>query len=821
MATAPRSHGADRGAPPVSNGPTPGTPRSRRLWLAAELVATFALGVWLMTFLHLSPDGRSQEELGAAGNDSYYHVKMAALMPELGLVREFPWLQFVWFTQYDDEFVSHHYGFHVLLLPFVHGAKALGYDYLSGGRWAISFFFGLVLMLVVALLIESGVRWRWLWLILFLLLPSDFFWRHSTIRAIAPSLVFMLLLLVAMFRRRPVLAAILVAAYGHLYLGAVVYSPLLVVSYVAACAVGSAEDRREGLRMALWTACGWFVGLRTYPYFGGALEFLRMQVFGTGLSPDIPVGSEWGSYGSVWEFAAGMCGPVLAVWAACATARLRWGPRLDVRELSLTLMNFGFLLLTLKAKRFIEYWPVFAMLNASFLVAPPLGALADRLRARLDALSPVAARLWAWSIAALLSMTAIVLLLPVTLSSLRSRLLSDYAPAPQLVAHLPWWSGLAAMLTTIALFRFFSERRGRPDADISLAIARTLSIAAGGAAILGASLVIAGPRMVALQRSVRPSYDLPAVRNTMEYLASVSDAGDIVFTDDWDVFPVYFYFNHHNRFIVGLDPKFTHARDPELWERFVRVSRGEVPRSVEVTTIDGGLPGPRRIDVRLTDIRDHFRARWVVVDSDHKALARRLADTPQFAELLYPKTDYKACADAPYLIFRVRDGDAPTPVRPTEPKPGRPLYLSDLDPVSVIQGWGELTPDRSVEGEPLHVGRRFCDRGLGTHTPLELTYELPAGCAAFEAVVGVHAGLGSRGSAVAVVEVDGREVFRSDILIGGGGEASIRADVSGARRLTLRAEPTSDGNRFDHVDWCDARLIAAGATSTGTEENQP
>jgi hypothetical protein len=330
-----------------------------KAWTALELLAAFVLGVWLMCFLHLSPEGLTQAELGASGNDSYYHVKMAVLMPELGLVREFPWLQYVWFTQYDDEFVSHHYGFHVLLMPFVHGAKALGFDYLSGGRWAISASFGAVLMLMLALLMTAGIRWRWAWLLVFLLLPSDFFWRHSTIRAIAPSLVFMLLLLLAMFHRRPTLAAIIVAAYGHLYLGAIVYTPVVVGCYVGAWFLEGAGQRRAAVRMGLWTMLGWLVGLRTYPYFGGALEFLRMQILGTGLNPDIPVGSEWGSYGNVWEFATSLAGPVLVTWAVCATVRLRWGPRLDARELALTLMNFGFLLLTLKAKRFIEYWPMF------------------------------------------------------------------------------------------------------------------------------------------------------------------------------------------------------------------------------------------------------------------------------------------------------------------------------------------------------------------------------------------------------------------------------------------------------------------------------
>ena len=45
---------------------------------------------------------------------------------------------------------------------------------------------------------------------------------------------------------------------------------------------------------------GWILGVVSYPYAGGIFEFLRLQVFGSGLSPDIEVGREWKPYSDAW-----------------------------------------------------------------------------------------------------------------------------------------------------------------------------------------------------------------------------------------------------------------------------------------------------------------------------------------------------------------------------------------------------------------------------------------------------------------------------------------------------------------------------------------
>ncbi len=48
--------------------------------------------------------------------DGFYHTKMAILMKEQGVVKNFPWM---YFTTYRENFVDQHFGYHLFLIPFL------------------------------------------------------------------------------------------------------------------------------------------------------------------------------------------------------------------------------------------------------------------------------------------------------------------------------------------------------------------------------------------------------------------------------------------------------------------------------------------------------------------------------------------------------------------------------------------------------------------------------------------------------------------------------------------------------------------------------
>lgn len=835
-------------------------------WLAAvETLALLALGAVLMNYFYAASVRTPGGEVGAPEYDSFYHIRMAALLLERGILTEFPWLRFVYFREQGDAFVSHHFGFHVLLAPFVYVSQQLTGDALAGGRWATSAFFGANLALFNLLLRAARVPHRALWIALFLLLPDQFLSRHGYVRAIGASLMFMQLLILMLSLRRYFWAALVLAAYVHLYLGAVMFGPLIVALFALAQVAGPRGDREIPWRMTIICASGWLLGVLTYPYVGGMWEFLKLQVFGTGLSPDISVGREWLPYTDPW-FLFRMAATVFCVWTAVLCVRARFGPPLDARETALLLLQFAFLLLTLKARRFIEYWPPLCLLSAAFMAAPPLRAIAESWRQSSElvrAALPIG--LLAAGVALLMQangndersrvliaewrafvpLIGLLLVIPLTriwlldeggtpratytptrlaapallsiafcvvLGLLALRALGPDGPAGRLRIPSAGWMAAAALVFAVPLLTRALAGARAPSA--ATAVPRTATVLAG-ALVLVAGVAAGGNRAFAdVASTLRCNYDLADIRAAMDYLKEHSKPGDVVFTDDWDVFPVYFYHNTHNHYIVGLDPKFTHQRRPDLWERYVKISRGQTPATVRVNmpAHNSQTVSEQNIPVELSDIREHFGARFVIADRDHTRLSAALAEAPELAELVFPAGGYEKNRSKPYLIFRVRDANEAKPAPPKPDADGR-LALSALRPVRVEQGWGDLRFDRSVDGNLMRVRGKLYRRGLGTHAPSRIEFEVPAGATEFQAGAGIDDESGGNGSVRVRVLLDGAVAYESPEIRGNQPAALIKLPLGTARQLTLEADTTSDGKSSDHVDWVDAYFVIPSAAS--------
>lgn len=131
------------------------------------------------------------------------------------------------------------------------------------------------------------------------------------------------------------------------------------------------------------------------------------------------------------------------------------------------------------------------------------------------------------------------------------------------------------------------------------------------------------------------------------------------------------------------------------------------------------------------------------------------------------------------------------------------LYLSDLEPARHHQGYGQLQKDRSVEGGAIHLGSGYYLRGLGTHAPSTMQYDLPDGYTTFRAVVGIdrHA----TGAAGVRVYLDGRSAFESERLTPTGEPVELDIPLGQAKRLKLEAVILGS-KKGDHVDWALARL---------------
>ena len=106
----------------------------------------------------------------------------------------------------------------------------------------------------------------------------------------------------------------------------------------------------------------------------------------------------------------------------------------------------------------------------------------------------------------------------------------------------------------------------------------------------------------------------------MRWIAENTEEGAIVFHKRWPQFCLMFYFDHRNRYIVGLDPYFLYQHDPDEYVRWIRISEGVLDPEA---TRDGILA---------------FDARFVLVKRGRALdlLLRRAADTlPRYQDPIF------------------------------------------------------------------------------------------------------------------------------------------------------------------------------------------
>jgi len=148
------------------------------------------------------------------------------------------------------------------------------------------------------------------------------------------------------------------------------------------------------------------------------------------------------------------------------------------------------------------------------------------------------------------------------------------------------------------------------------------------------------------------------------------------------------------------------------------------------------------------------------------------------------------------------------------------MYLSDLAATPVANGWGPVERDRSNgedragDGAPLSINGTSYTKGLGVHAYSEIRFALNRRCTAFTANVGIDDEVGSRGSVVFHVIVDGIERYTSPVMTGGRAPESVSVSLAGASALALIVTDAGDGPYFDHADWAGAHIQCNETSST-------
>jgi alpha-L-fucosidase 2 len=135
---------------------------------------------------------------------------------------------------------------------------------------------------------------------------------------------------------------------------------------------------------------------------------------------------------------------------------------------------------------------------------------------------------------------------------------------------------------------------------------------------------------------------------------------------------------------------------------------------------------------------------------------------------------------------------------PCQTPPDQPLQLRSA--TSAHCGWGTAHDDTSVDGMELAVGDVTAERGIGTHAPADIVWQLPDGARWFTGWFGVAAERGTNGSITIEVWIDGEKKFASAVVKGGGAPTWFAVPVLGGNQLKFIVTDGGDGNGADHCN---------------------
>lgn len=317
-----------------------------------------------------------------ADPDSFYHAKMAVLLRDGEFSAAFTALPF---TTLAHAFADQHFLYHLLLVPFVSIT-----DPLVGLKLATIVFGALLALTFYWFLRRWSIPWAFLTTVV-LLLVNPFTFRMNLAKAPSLSLTLLLLGLAAAFSYRPWILGALSFFYVWFYGG----FPLLVVSVLLFTVIAAIHRhvthrqdsnrligkirgllgrvfrhhhvRRLNLRLAIAVLVGTAGGLVLNPFFPSNVRFYFDQLVRIGIlnyQHVIGVGGEWYPYKPIDLVANTVLASIPLVVALVLFFILL--KKQSSRSITLFFLWLFFALLTLKSRRYVEYYVPFALLFAAF-----------------------------------------------------------------------------------------------------------------------------------------------------------------------------------------------------------------------------------------------------------------------------------------------------------------------------------------------------------------------------------------------------------------------------------------------------------------------
>ncbi|HET7732683.1 MAG TPA: NPCBM/NEW2 domain-containing protein, partial [Paludibacter sp.] len=138
------------------------------------------------------------------------------------------------------------------------------------------------------------------------------------------------------------------------------------------------------------------------------------------------------------------------------------------------------------------------------------------------------------------------------------------------------------------------------------------------------------------------------------------------------------------------------------------------------------------------------------------------------------------------------------------------LWLDEMAVTQIETGWSVTQANKSIDRNPLTVGGKTYERGIGTHATSKVLLNLKGTAQKFSALVGVDDEAKPAASIEFYVLCDRKIVFRSGVMKQGDAAKEIIVNRKGVQQLALLVTDANDGINFDHADWLNAQITYSG-----------
>lgn len=474
--------------------------------------------------------------------DSFYHTKIAVLMKDHGIIKNFPYLPY---TILNENFADHHFLYHIALVPFV-----LFLPPLYGVKFATLIFASLTIAVFYWFLKKMGVRGAWFFTAI-LMVDSSFVFRINLAKAQALAISMFFIVYYLIVKKKFWHIFFFSFFYVWLYGG---WPLILVLAFIDILSrtpevfekslfskhyhinINRLKEKiRSDFKLIAVVAGGLFAGIVINPYFPKNLIFYWNQIVKIAVvnyKSAIGVGGEWSAYKPLELITNSSVALILLIIAS--TFFFMNYKRKNALTMNLFLSLVVFFILTMKSRRNLEYF------------------------------------------------------------------------VPIMIA----FSGVA--LTSF--LEFYDVKAFLKDLKMFLREQKILLIALIVPALMLPYIIIRD--YISVINFYENGIEFDKYEAPMNWLRGNSAAGTIVFHSDWDEFPMLFYQNSNNYYIVGLDTRFMYAKNPELYTKWDSITRAKEKENI------------------YPIIKNDFKAEYVFIDlKRHEEMDKNFMNNFKFKEV--------------------------------------------------------------------------------------------------------------------------------------------------------------------------------------------